>query len=540
VPFQAVGENGGEEEAEFAAGITEILASDLSLLERQGYGRFWIVPTGDARYMRASTVAEMYREFNPNVALTGDLVRVGSTVRLNLILVEPQGGRTIRSKTIEADFGNVSSFQMDPVLGVTEMLELELKPRDRDWLAGRTTNVAAAFEFYVRGRGILAMGADPESVDRAISLLEDVVHRDPLFAPARETLAQAFIRKFLENGDRGWYGRAEQELEEVLRVRPSEVAFRALGDLYRADGKGQRAVVALTRALEFDPHNSLTLFSLGRAYEQLGKPVDAEGAYQRAINIRPGYWPGPNRLATLYYSQGRYEAAANAWRQVTQDAPRCDQGYNNLGAVYSQLGFLEEAQAVFEKSIEVQPDNNYVAYANLGTMYDRQARFTDAATMYERALAIEDSDYMVWGNLGYALSFGAEPERAQEPFKRAIELAEVKREFEHQNTELLSRLAGFYWMVDDANACQALLDEVVSLDPREPHVLAFIGELYEDIGDRELALEWIGRALEAGTRPQFFDQRPLLRDLVADERYRQLVAGAEALPGEVEEPPEGN
>ena len=197
---------------------------------------------------------------------------------------------------------------------------------------------------------------------------------------------------------------------------------------------------------------------------------------------------------------------------------------------------MTQAQAVFERSIEVQPVDNYVAYSNLGTMYEQEARFADAAAMYEKALAIEDTDYMVWGNLGYALSFGAEPENAQQPFKRAIELAEKKRASEPDNTDLLTRMAGYFWMIDDTDTCSALLNEATALNPREPHVLANIGELYEDLGDRDRALEWIARAFEAGTRPQFFDQRPLLRDLVADRRYQELVERAQASPVEVEEP----
>ena len=191
-----------------------------------------------------------------------------------------------------------------------------------------------------------------------------------------------------------------------------------------------------------------------------------------------------------------------------------------------------------KKSIEVQPVNNYAAYSNLGTMYDQEARFTDAAAMYNKALAIEDRDYKVWGNLGYALSFGAEPEKAQIPFERAIELAEVERISEPDNTGLMISLAGYYWMADDLETCHALIDAAIALDPREPHNLALLGELFEDLGDRESALKWIARALKAGTRPTFFDQRPLLRDLVADERFRQLVADAAASPAELEEFPD--
>ena len=50
---------------------------------------------------------------------------------------------------------------------------------------------------------------------------------------------------------------------------------------------------------------------------------------------------------------------------------------------------------MFEKSIEVEPINNYLAYSNLGSLYDQAARFADAARMFEKALTINDGEYLV-------------------------------------------------------------------------------------------------------------------------------------------------
>jgi len=534
IPFEA--EGGSAELVQFATGMSEILAEDLEFLENRGIGRFWTVPPGDARYMGASTVDQMYRTFNVNVVLTGALDRRGTEIRLALGLIEPKTGRVIRSRIVEADLGNVSSLQLDPIVGVTELLDLEVSPEILDRLAENTTNVAQAFELYARGFGVLSTSSDETSTSTAIELLEDAVRRDPLLTPAREILARAFIRKQRETGVRVWYDRAHDELQWVLRNSPSEFAYRALGDLFIADGEVDLALAPLKRAVELAPESAATYFKLGRTFERLGRPADAERAYQRATNLRPGYWPGPNRLATLYYSEGRYDAAANAWRQATQCAPLCSQGYNNLGAVYSRLDLQDEAQAMFEKSIEVEPDDNYLAYSNLGSLYDQAARFTDAVQMFEKALTINDSDYLVWANLGYALSFGAEPERAREPLERAVELAEQRRALAPGDVELLSRLAGYYVMLEDHDTGRTLLEQTIALSPADPVILAKIGETYEDLGDRDQALVWIGRALEAGTLPHYFEQRPMFRDLVADERYRQIVEQVQASGMELEDP----
>ena len=160
--------------------------------------------------------------------------------------------------------------------------------------------------------------------------------------------------------------------------------------------------------------------------------------------------------------------------------------------------------------------------------------------MYEKALSIEDSDYKVWGNYAYALTFGAEPERAGEPFARAIELAEEERQKEPDDSNLLSTLAGYYVMVGEHENGRELLRLAEGLEPTSPSVHATIGETYEDLGDRDTALAWIGRALDGGVLPSHFERRPMLRDLVSDERYRQLAERSRASPTSSEEESEGD
>jgi hypothetical protein len=54
-------------------------------------------------------------------------------------------------------------------------------------------------------------------------------------------------------------------------------------------------------------------------------------------------------------------------------------------------------------------------------------------------------------------------------------------------------------------------------------VIGNIAGTWEDLGERDRALEWVGRAFDRGVLPSRFENRPLLRGLVADERYRALV-----------------
>jgi tetratricopeptide (TPR) repeat protein len=359
-------------------------------------------------------------------------------------------------------------------------------------------------------------------------LLQEATSLDPLFEPAHEALAQALAVKFDQTGDDLFFNRGVELLDRLSQSRPSEKTIRIMASLHASNGDNEEAVAALESAVTSAPKSGEAYHELGKALQKIGRTADAEQALQRSINLRPGYWFGWDSLGRLYFGDGRYDAAANAFRRVIECVPMRSVGYNLLGIIQFLQDDLEASRVTFERSVEVDPTDNYFAYANLGTLHFNAARFADAITVYEEALAISGTDYQIWGNLAFAYAFGAEPEKARVPFEKAIELAEEKRESDPENIELLARLAGFYAMVDEPETSRDLLARVVALEPTDPQIFAKIGETYEDLNDRDAALEWIGRALDGGIPASIFESRPMLRDLVADPRYRRLIDRASA------------
>ena len=76
---------------------------------------------------------------------------------------------------------------------------------------------------------------------------------------------------------------------------------------------------------------------------------------------------------------------------------------------------------------------------------------------------------------------------------------------------------------DRRAAGRALVPALRQCGLTDPIILATIAEAYEDLGQREHALEWAGRAFRQGIESSRFEERPSLRGLVADERYRLLL-----------------
>jgi hypothetical protein len=71
-----------------------------------------------------------------------------------------------------------------------------------------------------------------------------------------------------------------------------------------------------------------------------------------------------------------------------------------------------------------------------------------------------------------------------------------------------------------------LLDQVLAAPIDDPDLMARVGMSFEDLGERERALEWIAKALERGYSRSYLELSPALRELRADPRYAQAIAGA--------------
>ena len=517
------GSGGNPELQSLADGLTESVTSGMELLEEQTRGDLWVVPARSSVQPEVQTPEGMYRNYDVTVAITGSLGMEGKAIRLRLEVLDPVTQSLLRRTVIEDSLGNVSAFQGEPVAAAARMLDLQLSQESLDRLSATGTTMGSALEHYLRGCGALRRAADQGTVTSAISDLRKSVEIDPLFAAARLSLARAHLARFELQKEASDLEEGLSSAEEAGRTGASrfEVA-RVMADLHAASGDVERAAKVLGDVLSTEGGSAEAFLELGQLCQKLGRLGDAERAYQRAIYLRNGFWPAHHRLGRLYQIQNRNDAAVAQFRTVVDLAPLNILGYNNLGASYYFLGRYEDAQRAWERSSEVQP--NYVALSNLGALHFQESRFADAAKLFEQALALRDDDYTVWGNLAYAYRYGAAPERAESCFRKAAELAEEARQQTPKDPYVLTKLSGYLAMLDQKDRGLEVLGQAVRQHPTDPQLFADIGEAYEDLGRRELSLEWVARALQGGVPRSRFEARPTLRELVSDDRYRRLVA----------------
>jgi tetratricopeptide (TPR) repeat protein len=281
------------------------------------------------------------------------------------------------------------------------------------------------------------------------------------------------------------------------------------------------AVAALEEATSMAPLDPELALGLAEAYRRADRLDDAESESKRAIYLRPDYWVGYDRLAKLYLAQGMLEATAVEFGHAVECAPENALSWVKLGGTNILLERPEVARELLERSLEIEP--TAAALSNLGMIHFDASRFAKAAEMYAAAVELEQDNCLLWGNLGYAYRFGAEPEKGEPAFRRAVELGRKEVDDRPDDVDLATDVAGYHAMLGETEAGLELLDRVAAARPTSPLLISRIAETYSDLGERDRALKWVDRAFAAGEPRSRFEDRPTLSRLIADERYQALV-----------------
>jgi Flp pilus assembly protein TadD/tRNA A-37 threonylcarbamoyl transferase component Bud32/TolB-like protein len=514
-------------------GMTKTLTDRLAELERFR-SAFSVVPSRTVQTLRRAGPVDARRELGANVAITGTMHRSGERLTLNLVRndigtevrdrVDTETLKQRKAPPISDPIANLATWEDSLPIRLVDLLDLDLKPEERRLLIPAGTALPSAYELHLQGTGYLYPYEGPEDVDAGIRSFELAIGQDPSYTPAYLGLGYAYLRKYLGTRDSQWSDLAVLSCETALEKCGSLPEIHAgLGRIYRSIGDYAQAAAHFEQAVEGDSTDFRLRFDLGYAYEVQGLTEPAEASYREALRLRPGHLGALDHLGYLCLRQGKYEDAVKLLRKLITLEPGRSKGYTNLGIAYFALDHLTEAEGMFEQAL-ANADTTYAVCSNLGTIYYWQNRYADAARMYRIALTKNDADYKVWGNLaGCYYWMPGESEKAQANFEIAVQLAGVRLQSEPDNPEVLSDLASYYAIMGNRPESERILDYVVALEPADPIMIFRIAETYEQLGERELALKWIGQALERGAPAVKVRRYPGLRELRADPRYRELL-----------------
>jgi len=293
-----------------------------------------------------------------NHVLEGSVRRSGTRLRITAQLIRSSDGFHIWSETYDREIADIFDIQDEIAAAVAGELALSL---GLDWQSGahsRTDDIEA-YEKYLRARQLyLLRGGD--NMESAALLLQEVIARDPEFAPAWTALAGVYSAYRAYSDDRHpghnaqWPRVSEAAARRAIALDPdSGEAWVHLGVVLAESGDWVEGFEAMDRALALAPNNSTVLDQVAQmtfrtGYFQAGQELD-----RRAIEIDP--------LVALYHNNWGWafltepgndpdDAIAAFNRAIALD-PALPFPYVNLLLVHEVSGNREMGEAALERLI---------------------------------------------------------------------------------------------------------------------------------------------------------------------------------------------
>ena len=521
LPFMNM--DGSEETQIFANGLVEDVLTQLSKVPG-----LLVASRGDSFSLGPNVASTKVRE-RLRVAnyVEGSVHINGEDMRVVVQLIDSSNGFHTLSRSFDrpvADF-----FKMrDEITALTvASVRVALPPETR--IIRDVPNVDTdidVYRLYRRGIDASHLQATEESLNAALGWFDAALEIDAGYAAAHAGKCAVSVEAYPFTDNPAYIETAERSCAMALILNPNlDVVYTALGDLYVATGRHDKAEEAYLEALSIDPTSAVSLIALGEVYRLQQRPEDAEASLKKATGLRPGDWTAYNALGVFYFRSGRYLEAAQQSRNVVELDPSNFRVYDNLASALMLAGKFAQSESAYLRSLDLKP--LATTYSNLGLLFYYQGRFDDAVAALRQAVELAQNDHLIHSNLGDALWSGGDKLAAFNEFAVAEKLALDALAVNSNDAFVLMDMAWINTMLDRHEEARELIEKALKLVPEDPYVHYIEGLMFNKSGDTSAVLGALQRAIELGYSPQLLAADPSLANLRANKKFALLLVSGE-------------
>jgi TolB-like protein/lipoprotein NlpI len=366
----------------FSEGLTEDLITDLSKLS----GLLVIARNSTFTYKgKPVKVKQVAEELGVRYVLEGSVRRAGDEVRINAQLIDAMTGHHLWAERYDGKIEKIFAFQDQITKKIVSALAVKLTGGEQTLLVQRGTDNVAAHDEFLKGWGHY-LWLTPVDFMKAVASFKKAIELDPNYGRAYAALALVC-----------WTGTADMALLQGLAIswqearlrsreylhkamkQPTSIAYNVSSQMYLYRRQHKEAISELERALTLDPNDPSCHQSMGFALSMAGRPKEAIEYINKGMRLDPH---NPSRYLAL------------------------------LGMAHFCMGELQEAAALSEKALRLNPENVGIG-VQLAAFYGLLGRDQEARAALEavRKKMTLRNDRLEWIMFGYPFSDRAVADR---------------------------------------------------------------------------------------------------------------------------------
>jgi len=146
------------------------------------------------------------------------------------------------------------------------------------------------------------------------------------------------------------------------------------------------ALVFLREVVDRDPNDFISWTELGTAYLAQNDKSEAGKAYEKALEVRPEFFPGLLNLGRLRLAEQKYEGAIAPLTAAVKIQPSSAIANYCLGEAFLQIKKGSKAVGYFHEALKLDPIGMADAHLRLAALYNAAGLKGQAAAEYEQFL----------------------------------------------------------------------------------------------------------------------------------------------------------
>jgi AraC-like DNA-binding protein/tetratricopeptide (TPR) repeat protein len=411
------------------------------------------------------------KKLDANVFLYGNIIRAGSTLRVNAQLINTKTKEAYKSFQIEGTAKEEFIFQIIDSLSLQvknflliSVLEKELLPDERRITS---TKSPEAYRYYVNGLKAflrsdfstavdfyaLALGRDSNFTMAASDMSYayaylgrlDQTRKWNLWLYEKRDIMPILQKIFVEYSYANNFGTPYEALKCLKQLQEYDekgVNFHfLLGQQYLELGQFSQAIVEFEKNLEaltnMDPKSTIDwdYSRLGLVFHKAGQYNNEKKLYKRAAKYFPESSELIYRQAVLSLTEGD-TAASNRYlekyRSIQKNNAVSEADLTtNVAMMYSEADCLDNAEDCYRKALSLEPDNP-VRIKNLSYfLVDNERNVDEGLALADSALKLKPDDYNLLHIKGWGLFKQGMNQQALELLQKSWDLRKEYSVYDH-------------------------------------------------------------------------------------------------------------
>jgi adenylate cyclase len=354
-------------------GITDNIINALSKVPRL----FVIARNSTFQYKDKNVKAkQVSEELGVRYVLEGSLQRSGDHVLITAQMVDALTGHQLLSEHYDGETKDLFALQDNITMKVLGAIQLKLAGAET---AGpkyyKGTHGLDCYLKYLEALGYVQRNTLADT-HKAQQIAEETLAMCPEIPTTYRISAIVYMNYYWFDSSRPpreSIEKATELLQKSLAMDDSNaLAHGNLSIVYLQKREYDKAIAEGERAVSLDPGSPWTAFMYAKALAYAGRPEEAIPLLEKAIRLNPlGPSPFYNDLALSFRMTGRLEEAAALYKKSLERAPNDFWIHAALAGVYIMMGRDEEARAAAAEVLRINPKFSLEWYAKRSLIKNR-------------------------------------------------------------------------------------------------------------------------------------------------------------------------